>query len=85
MKARIVRIGNSKGVRIPKPLLEQAGLGDEVTIEAEGHSLVIRPARKPRAGWDEAYQEMASAGEDQLLDARAGSTSDWDRREWRWR
>ena len=46
MKARIVRIGNSKGIRIPKPLIEQARSSDEVTIEAEGNRLVIRAARQ---------------------------------------
>ena len=49
MKARIVRIGNSKGIGIPKLLIEQTGLTDEVTIEAEGNRLVIRAAREPRA------------------------------------
>ena len=51
MKARIVRIGNSKGIRIPKPLLDQTGLQGEVEIQAKNGSLIIRPTRKPRAGW----------------------------------
>lgn len=85
MKARIVRIGNSKGIRIPKPLIEQTGLSDEVTIEAEGNRLVIRAARPPRAGWAEAFQAMAAAGDDRLLDAEAITASAWDEREWRWR
>jgi antitoxin (DNA-binding transcriptional repressor) of toxin-antitoxin stability system len=49
MKARIVRIGNSQGVRIPKPLLEQTGLADEVELEVEGDCLVIRATGRPRA------------------------------------
>ena len=85
MKARIVRIGNSRGIRIPKPLIEQTGLSDEVTIEAEGNHLVIRAARPPRAGWEEKFQAMAAAGEDQLLDSESVTTSEWDRREWQWR
>ena len=85
MKARIVRIGNSKGIRIPKPLIEQTGLGDEVTIEAEGSRLVIRSARRPRAGWTEAFQAMAEAGDDRLLDDGTMALSEWDRREWQWR
>jgi len=85
MKARIVRIGNSKGIRIPKPLIEQTGLSDEVTIEAEGNRLVIRAVRRPRAGWAEKFQAMAAAGEDQLLDGDAVATSEWDKREWQWR
>ena len=85
MKARIVRIGNSKGIRIPKPLILQTGLSDEVTIEAEGNRLVIRAARRPRAGWAEAFRAMAAAGDDRLLDGDAMTASEWDRREWQWR
>jgi antitoxin MazE len=85
MKARIVRIGNSKGVRIPKPLIEQTGLSDEVTIEAEGNRLVIRAARRPRAGWAEAFRAMGAAGDDHLLDGDRMTLSEWDQREWQWR
>ena len=69
MKARIIRIGNSRGIRVPKPLLEQAGLSGEVDICAEKGSLIIRPARAPRAGWAAAFEEMTRRGEDALLDA----------------
>jgi antitoxin MazE len=68
MRARLIRIGNSKGVPIPKPLLDQAGLQDEVEIEVEGHRLVIRALGHPRAGWDEAFQAMARQSDDALLD-----------------
>jgi antitoxin MazE len=64
MKTRIVRIGNSQCIRIPKPLLEQIGLEGEVEITAEGRSLVIRLVRKPREGWAVAFQEMARRGDD---------------------
>jgi antitoxin MazE len=68
VKARIVRIGNSRGIRIPKKLIEQAGLTEEVEIVAQGNALVISPATRPRAGWDEAFRAMATRGDDQLLD-----------------
>ena len=84
MKTRIVRIGNSQGVRIPKPLLEQTGLRGEVEIVADNGSLVIRPARKPREGWDEAFREMARRGDDALLDDVPPSLSRWDEDEWEW-
>lgn len=84
MRARIVRIGNSLGVRIPKPLIEQAGLGDEVTIEAEENCVVIRAARAPRPGWGEAFARMAGSGDDRLLDGGPPATS-FDRSEGRWR
>lgn len=68
MKTRLVRIGNSKGIRIPKALIDQSGLRDEVEITLKGNSLVIRPASNPREGWAEAFEEMARRGDDTLLD-----------------
>jgi antitoxin MazE len=85
MKTRIVRIGNSQGIRIPKSLLEQTGLQGEVEITAQEDSLVIRPARKPRAGWAEAFREMARRGDDALLDDVSPILSEWDAEEWEWR
>lgn len=84
MKVRIVPIGNSQGIRIPKPLLEQTGMAGEVEISAERDSLVIRPARRPRAGWDAAFRKMAERSDDTLLDATL-SPSKWDKDEWEWR
>ena len=78
MKTRIVRLGNSRGVRIPKLLLQQTGLQEEVIIEAEGNRLVIRPVSRPREGWDQAFRKMALAGDDRLLDGDVRSTSRWD-------
>jgi antitoxin MazE len=85
MKTRIVRIGNSQGIRIPKSLLEQTGLRGEVEITAQDDSLVIRPVKRPRAGWAEAFQEMARRGDDALLDDASPSLSEWDAEEWEWR
>lgn len=68
MKTHIVRIGNSQGVRIPKALLEQSGLKGEVTLEVTDGSIVIRPVRRPREGWEAAFTRMAAEGDDRLLD-----------------
>jgi antitoxin MazE len=84
MKTRIVRIGNSQGIRIPKPLLEQTGLQDEVEIKPENGSLVIRPLHQPRTGWTVAFQKMSSAGDDTLLDEETTIASTWDRDQWEW-
>ena len=84
MKTRIVRIGNSQGIRIPKPLLDETGLQGEVEIHSEEDSLVIRPAKQPRSGWAAAFQEMARRGEDRMLDETAPGLSRWDEDEWQW-
>jgi antitoxin MazE len=63
VKANIVQIGNSKGIRLSKAVLEQSGLRDAVEIEVRDRCLLIRPAAASRAGWDEAFAEMAQRGE----------------------
>lgn len=84
MKARIVKIGNSRGIRIPKPLLEQTGLAEEVELEVDGDRLVIRPATGAREGWGEAFAAMAAAGDDAPIDADARAPTTWERDEWEW-
>lgn len=82
VKARIVAIGNSQGVRIPKPLLEQAGLVGDVELRAESGRIVISAVREPRAGWAKAAAELHVRGEDGLLDSPAPAS---DAEEWEWR
>lgn len=82
MKTALVRIGNSKGIRLPRPILEQCGIEDEVDLEVEDDRLIIRPARAPRFGWSEAFAVMSRRGDDSLLDEDI--ISQWDQREWRW-
>lgn len=84
MKARIIKIGNSKGIRIPKALLEQSGLGEEVDIQVQDEQIIIRPAQSPRQGWTEAFRSMASHGDDRLLDQDVTAQTRWDKDEWQW-
>ena len=84
MKTRIVRIGNSQGIRIPKPLLEQTGLEGDVEIKPEHGSLVIRPLRKPRTGWAAAFQKRTRRTDDRLLDGDPPALSRWDEEQWEW-
>lgn len=82
MKAKVVRIGNSRGIRIPKAVLEQCRLRETVELEvSEGH-LVIRTASAPRHGWDDAFRQMHRHRDDVLLDP--ASQTGWDRTEWSW-
>ena len=71
VRTRIVRIGNSQGVRLPKQIIEQTGLENEIEIEIEDGRLIIRLASVPRAGWDEQFRAMAERGDDYLLDAES--------------
>lgn len=81
VRARIVAIGNSQGVRIPKPLLEQAGLSGDVELHAEPGRIVIAAARNAREGWADAAAQLHARGEDSLLDTPAPA---FDADEWEW-
>ena len=81
-KTRIVRIGNSRGIRVPKLLLELAQLPEEVELQAEHGRLVVRAARGPRGGWAEAAQAMHRRGDDQLLDPQTSTR--FDDKDWQW-
>jgi antitoxin MazE len=82
VKARIVAIGNSQGIRIPKPLLEQAGLAGEVELHAEEGRIVIASTHHARSGWAEAAAALNASQDDGLLDTPAPR---FDHEEWEWR
>ena len=81
-KTRIVRIGNSRGIRVPKLLLDQAALPDEVELRAEPGRIVVSAASRPRAGWAGKARAMHGRGDDVLLDQTI--ETEFDRRDWRW-
>jgi antitoxin MazE len=85
MKASIIKIGNSHGVRIPQPILKQCGLKDVVELEVHNHELVIKAASAPRENWVNAFMAMAAKGDDKLLDSETITTSAWDEVEWEWK
>jgi len=84
MKVRIVKIGNSQGIRIPKPLIEQTGLSGEVEINVEDNRLIISTARRPRSNWAEAFKNMARMGDDALLDEDVLRLTSWEKDDWEW-
>lgn len=82
LKARIIKIGNSHGVRIPKLWLEQLALGEEVEMAVQSDQIIIRPAHRPRHNWEREFQVMAANGDDRLLDEAIATR--WDKEEWEW-
>ena len=82
MKAKIIRIGNSQGVRLPKIWLDQLNLGPEVEMAMQADKIVIRPTLRPRHDWDGQFAAMAEAGDDRLLDVPVSTAFDKD--EWKW-
>ncbi len=82
MRASIVPIGNSKGIRIPKTLLELCHIHSAVDIDVKGDTLVIHPVKHlPRADWTEAFQKMHERREDRLL---VDDSIDLDLGSWDW-
>ena len=79
VRAKLVKIGNSRGVRLAKPMLEVAGLADEVEIEVAPGVLTIRPLAQPRAGWAEAGAAFQPEG---LIDEMTATR--FDDEEWSW-
>ncbi len=81
VKTRLVRIGNSRGVRVPGAWLKRLGLRDEVEIAIETDRLVIRSTRRPRQGWDARFRAMHEHGADRVIEL---PESAWDEQEWQW-
>jgi antitoxin MazE len=67
MRTELVRIGNSRGIRIPKPIIEQCGFGEWVDLRVENHRLIVSPQRAPRQGWEEAFRAAGPSAGDELL------------------
>ncbi|MCX6228827.1 MAG: AbrB/MazE/SpoVT family DNA-binding domain-containing protein [Bacteroidia bacterium] len=66
MEIAVIKIGNSKGIRLSKTLLEKYNITDTVEVILEDQQIVLKPITKVRQNWDQAFQEMAAAGDDQL-------------------
>jgi antitoxin MazE len=81
-RTRLVKIGNSQGIRIPKALIDQLGLGPEIELVVEQDHLEIHRSANPREGWAEQLREMVQAGEDKMLDPYVPTK--FDEEEWEW-
>ena len=84
IKTKLIKVGNSYGIRIPKVLLEQVGLSADVELSVQGDTLVLRSAHSPRQDWETQFKMMAERGEDTLLDPEPASLTKWDNEDWEW-
>jgi len=82
VRSKVVKIGNSRGIRIPRSMLEQAGLTEEVELSVQGDKLIIQSAHMPRRGWEAQFHEMAEVVDDRLLDETIPTR--WEEEEWEW-
>jgi len=82
MLVSVIPIGNSKGIRLPKAILEQLNIQDKLELEVDDKQLVLKPiARIPREGWEDAFKQMNQNHEDNLLIADNNSLEAF---EWEW-
>jgi antitoxin MazE len=82
MRAQIIQIGNSQGIRIPKILLQETGISSEVELEIHADGILLRNISKPRAGWEAQFRSLNEADDDLLVSEAPGS--DFESREWQW-
>lgn len=80
--SKVVKIGNSHGIRIPRSLMEQAQLSGDVILTVEDNRLIVQSAHKPRQGWSAAFQDMAAQGDEHPLEE--STPTQWDKDEWQW-
>ncbi len=82
LKTKIIQIGNSQGIRLAKPILEQAGITDDVELRVEDGQIIIQAANRQRLGWDIMFRSMVLRGDDAMLDPVI--QTDWDETERSW-
>lgn len=67
MEANIIKIGNSKGLRLSKTILEKYEIGDKVEVILEKEQIILRPIAEPRKGWEDEFKRMREENDDQRL------------------
>lgn len=81
MKAQIIQIGNSQGIRIPKAVLEETKISGEVDLEVTPEGILIRNIKKPRGDWDAAFKSLTDKDDDIAVDP---SGTGFEKKEWQW-
>jgi antitoxin MazE len=85
MKTKVVKIGNSRGIRIPKSIIHESGLKNEVELEVSDGQIIIKPISTNRESWDTAFKKMGNKQDDILLDSESIlNQTKWDQEEWEW-
>jgi antitoxin MazE len=82
MLVSVVQIGNSKGIRLPKTILEQCEINDKIDMEVVDKEIILKAMKnKPRDGWEEKFKLMAENGDDELV---IDETIDLGMKNWEW-
>ncbi len=82
MKTNVIPIGNSRGIRLPKAILDQCNIRKYVILEIEDENIILKPfKRRPRKNWDAIFKKMKETREDQLI---IDDNLDLDVKDWEW-
>jgi len=85
MITKVINIGNSRGIRLPKSIIEQSGLIDEAELIVQDDKIIIKPVSRTRENWENAFQIMRQKNDDMLLNADSlNLQTAWDIEEWDW-
>lgn len=85
MIAKVIKIGNSRGIRFPKSIIDQSGIKNEVELEVKDDEIIIKPLSQIRQNWNLAFKKMAKNHDDKLLDeSLITNQSSWDDDDWTW-
>ena len=82
MKAQIIQIGNSQGIRIPKALLQETGISGDVELEVHSEGILIKNIKKPRSDWDGKFKSAVEMDDDVVDGDRV--SSEFEKKEWQW-
>lgn len=85
MKTNIIQIGNSRGIRLPKKIIEQCDFKDEIELIVHNNEIILKSSTKPRDGWKTSFKKMAENRDDILLDTEVIQTTEWDNNNWEWK
>ena len=85
MNTKVIKIGNSRGIRIPKSVIKDSGLTDDVELEIGDGQIIIKSLSVNRANWDSAFKKMAKNKDDVLMEPQSlYKATSWDKEEWEW-
>lgn len=84
MKAQLIKIGNSRGIRLPKSVIEECNLGEIVEIKIKNNKITIMNPDKPREGWEESFKKLTNEGKLQEELLTGNFENEFDEEEWKW-
>ncbi|HAX47557.1 MAG TPA: AbrB/MazE/SpoVT family DNA-binding domain-containing protein [Ignavibacteria bacterium] len=84
MKAQLIKIGNSRGIRLPKSVIEECDLGDTVEIKVKDKKIMITSPQKPRDGWEDSFKKLTNNGKEQDDLLMGDFENEFDKEDWKW-